>query len=325
LNLSKLGRDWIAALFVVLLVLGVGFKSPLFLHAKSIDSILLWMPLITVVAMGEALVILTQGIDISVGSILGCTGIVVGMAFRDHPGLPMPIGMLLGLFCGCLLGFVNGALVAWGKLPPLIVTIGTLAAYRGLAFEISKGNQIDSSMIPDSLTNLATRGISIGQVTISALLLIALFVALLTWILLRFGRLGRNLYAYGGNPNAAYLRGISPNFLNLFVYTVCGACAGLAGVMYAARFGFVNPGSAGQGFELTVIAAVAIGGVKLTGGAGTVFGVLMGCLLLSCINVALSVLGIDANWQTLAYGLVIVVALGIDSGLRGLAARRVVQ
>lgn len=322
MKFRELGRDWMAAVFVVLLFIVAGVKSPLFLQPTNLDSILRWMPLVTVVAMGEALVILTRGIDISVGSILGCTGIAVGTIYRSHPGMSPVTGMALGIAFGALLGFVNAAAIAWGKLPPLIVTIGTLGGYRGLAFVISKGAQIDASMIPDSLSGLTTRGIHVGHVTVNVLLLIALCVALITWLLLRFTRLGRNLFAYGGNPEAAYLRGISPTAMQLFVYTAAGALSGLAGVMYAARFGFVSPSSAGQGFELTVIAAVAIGGVKLTGGAGSVFGVLMGCLLLSSINVALSVLGIDENWQVLAYGAVIVIAITLDSGMRSLAARR---
>ncbi|HEY3779924.1 MAG TPA: ABC transporter permease [Fimbriimonadaceae bacterium] len=310
----KLGlREWLALTFVVLVCLFAGLKDPRFFGPKSIDSILLWLPLITVVAMGEMLVIVTREIDISVGSMLGFTGIAVGLMFKANPHLSVPVAILAGLGVGLLLGFVNGALVTWGKISSLIVTIGTLAGFRGLSFLVSKGDEIDSSMVPDSLTSLSTKGIHVGHVTISVLLIIALVVAVITALFLRFARLGRDIYAMGNNPQAAYLRGISPNKITMFVFCVAGALGGLAGVMYAARFGFVNPGSAGQGFELTVIAAVAIGGVKLMGGSGSVFGVLMGCLLLSCINVALSVLGIDANWQLLAYGLVILAAILLDA------------
>jgi rhamnose transport system permease protein len=317
-------REWLALSFVVLVCLFAGVKDPRFFGPKSIDSILLWMPLITVVAMGEMLVIVTRGIDISVGSMLGFSGIAVGLMFKANPHLSVPVAILAGLGIGLLLGFVNGALVTWGKLSPLIVTIGTLAGFRGLSFLASKGDEIDSSMIPDRLTSLATQGIHVGHVTISVLLIIALVVALIAALFLRLTRLGRDIYAFGNNPQAAYLRGISPNKITLFVFSVAGALSGMAGVMYAARFGFVNPGSAGQGFELTVIAAVAIGGVKLTGGSGSVFGVLMGCLLLSCINVALSVLGIDANWQLLAYGLVILAAILLDAMATKLHAKRAV-
>jgi rhamnose transport system permease protein len=194
-------------------------------------------------------------------------------------------------------------LVAVAKLPPLIVTIGTLATFRGLTFLLSKGDQIDSSMLPDGLTSLAHTGLPLGPITISYLLMIALTVAGATAIFLSLSPPGRAIISWGSNPEAAFLRGINGGKVNWLVYAVSGATAGLAGVMYAAKFGFVNPGTAGQSFELTVIAAVAIGGAKLTGGAGTV---------LSVINVALSLLGIDANWQMLAYGVVILVAIITD-------------
>lgn len=323
MRLPKLGaREWMALLFVVLLCAIASVREPRFFQAGSINSILLWLPLIVIVAMGEMMVIITRGIDISVGSILGFSAVGVGLMVKSNPHLPVWLALAAGLGIGLVLGCFNASLVTWGKLSPLIVTIGTLAAFRGLTFLTSKGNQIDPSMVPDSLTALARTGIHLGLVTISTLLIIALSIALVTALFLKFTRLGRNVFAYGGNPDAAYLRGISSNTVNFFVYAVCGALAGLAGAMYLSRFGFASPGSAGQSFELTVIAAVAIGGVKLTGGSGSVFGVLMGCLLLSCINVGLSVLGIDENWQMLSYGLVILIAIVLDATTTRIGERR---
>jgi rhamnose transport system permease protein len=313
-----LRREWTALIFVVLVALAVGLKEPRFFQPQSIESVLLWMPLITVAAMGQLLVVVTGGIDISIGSILAFSGIGVGLIYKANPNLPVFLALGLGLLLGLVLGFVNAALVTWGKLSPLIVTIGTMATFRGLTFLLSKGDQIDSSVLPDSLTGLAHTGPHIASVTISWLLIISLLFAAATAAFLKVTLLGRNVFAYGSNSQAAFLRGISGNAVTLTVYCVCGALSGLAGVMYAARFGFVNPGSAGQNFELTVIAAVAIGGTKLTGGSGSVAGVLLGCLLLSVINVALSVLGIDANWQMLSYGVVILVAILVD----GFASRR---
>lgn len=307
----------IALALVVALCLATWFKEPRFLQPQSIESILLWMPLITVVGMGQLLVILTGGIDISVGSILGFSGIAVGLILKSNADLALPWVFGAGLMIGGCLGLINAVLIAKAQLSPLIVTIGSLAGFRGLAFLLSRGDQIDSSMIPDSLTGLAHTGLGLGPVTASWLLLISLAVAGLTAVFLWRAPLGRNIFAYGSNREAARLRGISGDRVLIAVYSLSGALAGFAGVMYASRFGFVNPGSAGQGFELTVIAAVAIGGTKLTGGSGSVSGVLLGCLLLSCINVALSVLGIDANWQTLTYGVVIIVAILAD----GLANR----
>ncbi len=309
-------REGIAFGFLVLLSGVAGLKEPRLFQPQSIESVLLWMPLITVVAMGQLLVILTGGIDLSIGSILGFSGIGVGLVLKANPHLPLPIVFLAGLAIGLALGAFNAAVIVWGKISPLIVTIGTLAAFRGLTFILSKGDQIDSSMIPDSLTVLAHSGITIAHVTLSWLLILALTIALITFATLGFTTFGRNVFALGSNADAARLRGISSGSVQFAVYAICGALAGLAGVMYASRFGFVNPGSAGSSFELTVIAAVAIGGTKLTGGSGSVLGVLLGCLLLSCINVFLSLLGIDANYQMLTYGLVILIAILTDAAAR---------
>lgn len=272
--------------------------------------------MITIAAIGQLPVIVTGGIDISVGSTLGFSGIAIGLLFQSHPHMAVPLGFLAGGLAGALLGAINGTLITWGKLPPIVVTIGTLTAYRGLTFLLSQGNQIDSSMLPDRLTNLTKNGLTLGGVTFSDQLFIALGAAVIAALFLKYTQQGRNIFAWGNNPQAAYLRGINTSWLSFAVYTFCGLTAGIAGVMYASRFGFVNPESAGKGFELTVIAAVAIGGVKITGGYGTILGALLGCLFLSCLNVALSVLGIDANWQTLAYGAVILLAVLLDAGLR---------
>ena len=311
-------RDAAAFGFLVLFCVAIGLIEKRFLAPQSIQSVLLWMPIITVAAMGQLFVILTGGIDISIGSMLGFAGIGVGLLVKSNPSLPLPIVLFAGLAFGLLLGIVNASIITWAKIPPLIVTIGSLAAFRGLTFLFSKGEQIDGSMLPDSLTSLAKTGLVVGSITLNWLLMIALGVALAAGIVLRKTAAGANVLAAGSNAQAAHLRGISLNSVTFWVYAMSGATAGLAAVLYAARFGFVNPGSAGANLELTVIAAVAIGGTKLTGGSGSVPGVLCGCLLLSCINVALSVLGIDANWQMLAYGIVILIAILID----GLAQRR---
>ncbi len=311
-------REVAAVGFLVLFCVIVGIAEPRFLAAQSIQSVLLWMPIITVAAMGQFFVILTGGIDISIGSILGFAGIGVGLLVKANPNLPLPLILIAGLALGLLLGTVNASIITWAKIPPLIVTIGSLAAFRGLTFLLSKGEQIDGSMLPDRLMDLAKNGVPIAGVTVSWLLVIALSVVVLAALVLRRTAAGANILAAGSNAHAAHLRGISLNSVTFWVYAMSGATAGLAAVLYASRFGFVNPSSAGSNLELTVIAAVAIGGTKLTGGSGSVTGVFCGCLLLSCINVGLSVLGIDANWQLLAYGLVILVAILVD----GLSSRR---
>ena len=298
---------------LVVLIVACTAKEHRFLDPQNINSILLWMPLLLVAAVGQFPVIVARGIDISIGSIVGLSAISVGLFVKSDPTVPMPLLFLVGAVIGLASGSINGAIITFGKVPAVVATIGTLTAFRGLTFVISHGDQIDSSAVPRTLTQLANQGINVGNVTISWLLLIGIVFAVIAYFASRYLQFYRNIFAYGSNPEAAYLRGISPKTVQMICYCASGSLAGIAGTMYLARFGFANPGSAGQSFELIVIAAVAIGGVKITGGYGSVMGVFLGCALLSTINVALTVLGIDADWQMLVYGATILIALLIDS------------
>jgi rhamnose transport system permease protein len=288
-------------------------KEHNFLAPRSINSILLWMPLLLVAAVGQFPVIVARGIDISIGSIVGLSAISVGLFVKGNPHIPMPMLFVAGGVIGLVLGSLNGVIITFGKVPAVVATIGTLTAFRGLTFVVSKGDQIDSTAIPESLTSLANQGINLGNVTISWLLIIGVMFAIGAFFASKYLQFYRNIFAYGSNPEAAYLRGISPKTVQMICYCASGSLAGIAGTMYLARFGFANPGSAGQSFELIVIAAVAIGGVKITGGSGSILGVFVGCALLSCINVALVALGISEDWQLLVYGVTILAALLIDT------------
>jgi rhamnose transport system permease protein len=300
---------------IIFLVIVIGVTlilKPDFLRPINIRSILLWVPLVVIIATGEMMVIITRGIDVSVGSMLAFAGIVVGMIFRDNPGFNIFLGVGLGILLGMLLGAINGALVAFANIPPIITTLGTLSVYRGLVFIVSGGRQIDPNYIPVELIRWSQRG-PFGVQWLPWVVLIALAVAILIALFLRYTRRGRNIYAIGSNPDAARLRGIPVVSTTFLVYTITGAAAGLAGILYASRFGFVNPGETGVGFELTVIAAVVIGGTNVFGGSGTVLGVVLGSLLLGTISVALSVLGVASTWQLAVYGFVILLAVAVDA------------
>lgn len=308
----------LGTLVLLVLVVGIAYsREHRFLEATSISSILLWFPLLAIVGMGQMLVIVTRGIDVSVGSIVGLSGMVAGMVFRSHPGMNIFLGVLVAILVGTAAGFVNGAIIAWGKVPPIIATLGTLSAFRGLTFIVSGSKQVDSNDLPDGLTNLSLHGpFQVGGVAMPWILVLALVVAGIAAYVVKRTRTGRNVFALGSHPEAARLRGVPVPRTILFVYLATGALAGLAGVLYASRYGFVNPGTTGAGFELSVIAAVVIGGTKVSGGSGTVLGVLLGSLLLGTINVALAVLGIAATWQNLVYGLVILIAMTVDLGIQ---------
>lgn len=309
---------------IACVTLAVGAIAPRFLSLDTLRIVALAVPLVMIGAMGQMMVLLARHVDLSMGSILAFSAIVAGMLFRDLPELPVLAGVLVAIAVGAGLGLVNGLLVVLFRLPAIIVTLGTLSLYRGLVFWISDARQVDPQFIPRGLIALSQTSPVPG---VPWLVIIALAVAVATWAFLDHTRLGRQIYALGSNPAAAPLRGIRVVPITLTVFALSGALAGLAGVMYASRFGYVNPGITGVGFEFSVIAAVVIGGVSINGGVGTVLGTALGVVLLGLVSVALPILGVSAFWQDVFNGAVIVVALLIErwvraSGTRAMAAER---
>jgi len=304
-------RELGTIVLLLIVVLGTAAIQPRYVSSNSLRSILLWVPLLAVISMGEMMVFIIRGIDVSVGSIVGLAGLTVGLLFRDQPGFGIPAAVVVSILVGLACGSLNGFLIARAKVPAVIVTLGGLNAYRGLTFLITQGSQIDGNYIPKPLIRWTQVG-PFALNTVPWVIWIVLGIALATHILLRYTRIGRHIYALGSNPDAARLRGISVDWVTFFAYAVTGALSGFAGLLYASRFGFLNPGQTGVGLELTVVAAVVIGGVNVFGGSGSVAGVLLGCLLLGAINVALAVLGVAGTWQLAVYGIVILIAVTSD-------------
>lgn len=304
---------------IVLFCLAVGAYKPQFLTLDQLRIILLLVPLIMIGAMGQMLVLVARHVDLSVGSTLGFSAMISGMVYRFVEGVPWWTGIPLSVAVGAALGLANGLVITLFRLPAIIVTLGTLSLYRGLTFIVSDAKQIDRQYIPSELKALSQTSPIFG---IPWIIFIAFSVALLTYVFVMHTRVGRQIYALGSNPVAAPLRGIKFNEVTLLVFTISGALAGLAGIMYASRWGFVNPSNTGSGFEFQVIAAVVIGGVSINGGVGTVLGVVLGVLLLGCVSAALPLLGIPGTTQNAIYGAVILVALLIDRTVRqgGMAA-----
>ena len=314
-----LARREISLLVALILVAGAAtIAQPRFASEGNVRSILLWVPLLIVAAMGQTAVILTRGIDVSVGSILGLAGMSTALLFRDHPGLNVYAGALIGCAIGAALGAVNGGLIAGARVPAIVATLGTLGVYRGATYWVSGGRQVDEYQLPKALSAWSLDG-PLGQTLVPWVVFVAAVAAVGMHLLLSYTRFGRDLYALGGNPDAAALRGVPVARTTFFAYVLCGAGAGLAGVLYASRYGSVNPASIGGGFELQVIAAAVIGGVSVFGGIGGSPGVALSALLLGTVNVALTVLAIAGTWQTAVYGLVLLIAVAADERLtRGL-------
>lgn len=302
---------------IVLFCLAVGLYKPQFLTGQSLRIVLLLVPLIMIGAMAQMLVLIARHVDLSIGSILGFSAMVVGLMYRDFPDIHWLIGFPVAILTGALLGLTNGLLVTIFKLPSIIVTLGTLSLFRGLTFIISDARQINRSSIPSELKDMSRTS---PILDIPWIILIAFGAALMTYVIARHTQLGRQIYALGSNPAAAPLRGIDVAKVTLIVFTLSGALSGLAGILYASRWGFVNPSNTGSGFEFQVIAAVVIGGVSINGGVGTVLGTVLGVLLLGCVAAALPLLGIPGSTQNAIYGGVILVALLIDRSVRARGA-----
>lgn len=309
-------------LMIVLIAIVVGIIEPRFISFETLRITALAIPLILIAAMGQMMVLVARHVDLSIGSILAFSSIVAGMIFRDMPELPVIVGVLVAIGLGAMLGLFNGVLVVLFRLPSIIVTLGTLSLFRGFVFLVSGARQVDPQFIPRSLIQMSQTSPIFG---IPWLVIIAFLVACVTYLFLDHTRLGRQIYALGSNPVAAPLRGINVVPVTLLVFSLSGALAGLAGVMYASRFGYVNPGITGVGFEFTVIAAVVVGGVSINGGVGTVLGTVLGVLLLGMVSVALPILGVSAFWQDVFNGAVIVLALLIDRTVRERSIRAIAE
>ncbi len=306
MNLLKT-RELGILLALALLVLYTTINNPRFLSGQSIRDNLLNTAILAVMATGQAIVVITRNIDLSVGSVLGISAWTAATMMSDHQGLPMIVAILVGLAVGAVAGLLNGVLVRYGKVPALVVTLGTLYIYRGITYQWAGGSQVNADKLPAHFLNFANDSL----LGIPWLVLIALLVVGGATLVMRNYRVGRELYAMGSSPQAAELAGIkvARNLLGAFVLS--GALAGLAGVLFAARFGTVDA-SAGTGYELNVVAAVVVGGVAVFGGSGTVWGAGLGALLLTVISSALAVLDINQFWQQAIVGALIILAICAD-------------
>jgi inositol transport system permease protein len=291
-------------LFVILLVgLGLTLTTDTFLSVANLTNVARQVSINGILAVGVTFVLLTAGVDLSLGSVVALSG--VACATFAHPGdhsviVPIAVGLLTGAACG----LVNGVLVTRGGIAPFIVTLGMMTIARGLALIVSGGRPVAN--MSNELTALAGDflGIPIPVLCFAG-------VALAAWFFLRNFRLGRHIYAVGGNEHAARAAGVPVERVKLFAYGLCGLLTGLAGVVLAARITTGQP-NAGQAYELDAIAAVVIGGTSLAGGVGTITGTLLGVLLIGVINNGLDLLGVSSYYQAVIKGVIIVGAVWLD-------------
>jgi rhamnose transport system permease protein len=293
---------------LLLIVLVVGVQVPEFLTVSNLVQVLLSVSILAIVAIGETLVILTRNVDLSVGSIVGFAAFVAANTFKQSPGTSLLVGILIGCGLGLALGALNGLLVTWGRVPAIVATLGTLYVYRGLVFQYAGGTQVSASDVPDSFLSLATAPF----LGVPLLIWFAVALALISAYLLRSSRTGREFYAIGSNPDAARLAGIHSNLLVFGAFAIAGLLSGFAGVLWGARFATVDA-TAASGLELSVIAAVVVGGVNIFGGSGTIFGAMLGAIVLGTIDNSLSFLRVSQFWLQAIDGAAILIAVTLDA------------
>lgn len=295
------------SIFILILVIAVTLRAPAFLSVDNFRDILLNISILTIVALAQTMVILTHGIDLSVSSMIGLVGMMVAFVVSENPQMPVIFSVLLGMTLGSVLGMFNGVIITFGNVPPIIATLGTLSIFRGLIFYYSKGTWINSFELPANFKQLS-KGTPLG---LPNMVIIAFVVALIVYYFLNYTRTGRDIFAVGSNEDAAKFAGIRKQRIIFLVYVLSGILSGLAAVLWISRFESAQTNTA-LGFELQTVAAAVVGGVSISGGVGTVPGVLLGALLLGIIQNSLTLIRISPFWQLAAQGFLILIAVISD-------------
>jgi rhamnose transport system permease protein len=301
-------RELLLAIILAAMVAGIGTYAPVFLSADNLLDMLTETSVLVMMALAQMVVILTRGIDLSVASNLAFSGFVAALVSQYYPETPLLLMILAGILTGLSLGLLNGILIAGLGIPPIVVTLGTLAIFRGTIILVGGGDQVNASEMSAAFQALPKASLFGFTTPVWC----ALVVSLIMWLFLAMTRTGRGLYAVGGNPVAARYVGISLQRQELIVYAIAGAVSGLCGYLWVARYG-VAYSEIASGYELTVIAACVIGGVSIAGGVGTVLGTILGALFLGIIMNALPVMQISPFWQMAISGAVILAAVVINA------------
>lgn len=297
-------KEFGVVIAMLLLVLFFSVTSDIFLTANNLLNITRQVSVISLVAIGMTFVIITGGIDLSVGSIISFVGIITTSAIKDL-GFSIPIAIIMGLLLGVVIGSVNGFLIAYIKMPAFITTMGMMTILRGLGYIYTKGYPIYD--LPRSFRYIGQG--YIGRIPFPTIILI--FIAIIAFIVLRKTIFGRHILAIGGNAEAAKIAGISDKRDVLIVYIMSGFISSIAAILMAARIGSGLP-TIGTGYELDAIAAVVIGGAAMTGGTGTILGTILGSVILGVLSNGLSLLDVDSYVMNVISGLVVILAVFVD-------------
>ncbi|MDV5354402.1 ABC transporter permease [Kosakonia sp. SMBL-WEM22] len=289
---------------IVLLMLAIGSRVPAFISPGNLVEMFNDTAILIILALGQMMVLLTKGIDLSMAANLALTGMIVALINFHHPDVPVWALLLLATALGLVMGIINGLLVWKLGIPAIVVTLGTMSIYRGIIFLLSGGGWVNANQMSADFLAVPRSGLFglpvLSWCAIAALLLVGYF--------LRYSRSGRALYTAGGNATAAYYTGINAGKMQFVSFCLSGALAGFCGYLWISRFAVAYVDVA-NGFELQVVAACVIGGISTMGGSGRVLGCLFGALFLGVINNALPVIGVSPFWQMAISGTVIVIAV----------------
>lgn len=291
----------LSGLLVLLLIFGIGNRN--FVTTGNLLNVAVQTTPILLIAMGQTFVLISGGIDLSIGSNIALAGVMTAMLMKS--GVPIPIAILAGIIAAAIVGITNGALVSYGKLPPFIVTLGTMTAVRGITLTLTKG--IPISGLPEGFNNI---GIS-KTFGIPNPIYIMIVFAVIFGIILAKTKTGRYIYAIGSNSEAARLSGVNSSFALIKVYMFSAILSGIAGLVMAARI-ISAPPTAGMGYELDAVAASVIGGASTMGGEGTIAGTIIGAFIISVLRNGLNLMGISPFIQQIVIGVVIVAAVFFD-------------
>ena len=305
-NTMKYMSELTTVIALIILMAVITIINSNFLTANNLLNLLLQVTSNALIAFGMTFVILTGGIDLSVGSILALSSALTAGLLGS--GMPVTLAILISLILGCILGMMNGLLISYGKLAPFIVTLATMTIFRGATLVYTNGNPITKGLSDTFLFQFLGQGY-IVVIPFPVIIMFIVFIVL--YVLLHKTAFGKSVYAIGGNEKAAYISGVKLNKVKIIIYSISGMMASISGLIITSRLSSAQP-TAGASYEMDAIAAVVLGGTSLSGGKGRILGTLIGALIIGVLNNGLNIIGVSAFWQQVVKGVVILIAVLID-------------
>ncbi|MDO4277013.1 MAG: ABC transporter permease [Eubacteriales bacterium] len=311
-NFKKFTSSRESSLIFVLIILCalIQMRNHEFLTLKMFENLFKNYAVIMILAVGMMCVLLIGGIDISIGSTLGLSGMCASLFMRDHQEAPILVVFLISMAVGVIVGFILGCIVSYGEVPPIIATLGGMYALRGLTYLAADGQWVASYQFTKAYKDFA-QARYLGFGVVNNLVVIMAIVYVIFYIFLKWTRTGRKIYAVGSNAEAASVSGIKISSVKLLCYVIMGFLCGLCGAVYTSLYASAQ-GDMGTGMEMDVIASCVVGGVSLNGGRGSVTGVFLGALIMAVVGKALPLIGVSQYWQTAIKGFIIVVTIVLN-------------